>query len=97
MADQIDSRTPPSASQILEWQKADIAARNSKRAPKEKPTEFSRPPLAGKTPGPGRAKLEGSAFEPCRSNLPPNTFGYRPDARNPEDIVIGKEEKKGNI
>ncbi len=97
MADQIDSRVPPTASQILEWQKADLATRKAKRTPKEKPTEFSRPPLAGKTPGPGRAKLEGSAFEPGRSNLPANTFGYRPEVRNPEDIVIAKEEKKGSI
>lgn len=97
MADQIDSRTPPTAAQILEWQKQDLDRRKEKRTPNPKPTEFSRLPLAGKTPGPGRAELEGSAFEPGRSNLPPNTFGYRPDARNPEDIMVAREEKKGSI
>ena len=97
MTDHLDSQIPPTADQILGWQKQDLANREAKRTPKAKPTEFSRPPLAGKIPGPGRAKLEGSAFEPGRSNLPANTFGYRPDARNPEDIVIAKEEKRGNV
>lgn len=96
MTDQIDSRIPPTADQILAWQKQDLANREKKRALKEKPTEFTRPPLPGRS-GPGRARSEGSAFEPGRSNLPPNTFGYRQDGRNPEDIIIAREEKDRNI
>ena len=86
------------AEEFLSQQQADIKEKQENRKKKaDKPTEFvvEQSPLPV-LPTQGRAPKEGSAFEPSRSNLPPNVFGYRPSNRNPADIIEEKEERKNH-
>lgn len=86
-----DSKTDFDINKYLAQQQSDIASRKRK---KQKPTEFTvETPALPVLPSQGRARQEGSAFQPGRLNLPGHVFGYRQDTRNPENIIISKEEK----
>lgn len=92
MADSKTDKISFDVNEYLAQQQADASGRRRK---KQKPTEFTvETPALPVLPTQGRAKKEGSAFQPGRSNLPNNVFGYKPDTRNPEDIVISKEDAK---
>lgn len=87
-----DTKTDFDINEYLAQQQADASNRRPK---KQKPTEFTVvSPALPVLPTQGRAKREGAAFQPGRSNLPSNVFGNRQDTRNPEDIVISKEDAK---